>query len=156
MTIITSMPAFLSRNYCCTKCNTGYDHKERHKCNNLCHACRKIHDEVAAKWLHCNECRQYFKGRKCFELHLATSTSGNSTCSSIYRYSRCDKTVNRKINQNHQCGQTYCYTCQYFYPEGHQFYLMPEEHVEQEDMSIEEIENAKTSLFFDFGCRQDL
>lgn len=33
---------------------------------------------------------------------------------------------------------------------------MPEEHVEQEDMSIEEIENAKTSLFFDFGCRQDL
>lgn len=77
MTIITSMPAFLSRNYCCTKCNTGYDHKERHKCNNLCHACRKIHDEVAAKWLHCNECRQYFKGRKCFELHLATSTSGN-------------------------------------------------------------------------------
>ena len=40
--VITSMTAFLSRNYYCTKCQKGYDHKENHKCNNKCYACCKV------------------------------------------------------------------------------------------------------------------
>lgn len=41
--VITSMPAFFSRNYFCVKCKSGYDHKTRHRCNNPC--CHYVHEE---------------------------------------------------------------------------------------------------------------
>ena len=42
--VITKMTAFLGRNYHCTDCEKGYDHKENHSCYNVCHHCFKIHD----------------------------------------------------------------------------------------------------------------
>jgi hypothetical protein len=37
--VITIMTAFLSRNYFCTNCYKGYNTKEEHACNNVCHNC---------------------------------------------------------------------------------------------------------------------
>lgn len=34
--IITSMPAFLNRSYFCHSCHKGYQHREQHRCNNIC------------------------------------------------------------------------------------------------------------------------
>ncbi|XP_052806406.1 uncharacterized protein LOC128235642 [Mya arenaria] len=158
--IITSMPAFLSRNYFCTKCNKGYDHREDHKCNNVCYACRKVHNEPAdMDWLHCDSCNRFFRGQACFDLHEKLTMKGNSTCKSIYRCGECGKTVNRRIDKAHKCGQTYCHTCKDFFPDLHQCYMMPEEN-DSEPMSIDEelideVENAKTFIFFDFECTQD-
>ena len=42
--VITKMTAFLGRNYYCTNCDKGYDHKGKHFCYNVCHHCFKIHD----------------------------------------------------------------------------------------------------------------
>jgi hypothetical protein len=50
--VITSMTAFLSRNYFCTNCYNGYNTKEEHACNNVCHNCRKIHDQTEDDWIH--------------------------------------------------------------------------------------------------------
>jgi hypothetical protein len=56
--------------------------------------------------------------------------------------------------KNHVCGELYCRTCQDFFPEGHQCYMVPEEHDEQEEMNsieeelIKDIENAKSFVFF--------
>jgi len=152
--VITSMSAFLSRNYFCIKCNKGYDHKEDHKCYNVCHACRKVHDEVDGDWTHCDVCNRYFKGQECFDLHTKMTVKGNSTCSTIYRCHECDKTVNKAIDKYHQCGQTYCNTCKDFYPEGHQCFMMPEEE-EETRVQDESLEEGKTFIFFDFECTQE-
>ncbi|MEW8544218.1 MAG: hypothetical protein AB2693_11855, partial [Candidatus Thiodiazotropha sp.] len=55
--VITSMPAFLCKNYFCVKCQRGYDKKEKHKCNNVCYACRKIHNDHEEEWIQCSDCK---------------------------------------------------------------------------------------------------
>jgi hypothetical protein len=50
--VITSMTAFLSRKYFCTNCYNGYNTKEEHASNNVCHNCRKIHDQTEDDWIH--------------------------------------------------------------------------------------------------------
>ena len=158
--VITSMSAFLSRNYYCTKCQRGYDHAEDHKCNNVCHACRKVHSEEEANWIQCDVCLRFFRGQQCFNLHKKTTAEGNSTCRNIYRCTDCGKTINKRMHKKHHlCGERYCNICKDFYPEGHQCYMKPEDENDFEvPMSIElmdEEENAKTFIFFDFECTQD-
>lgn len=67
--VITSMAAFLSRNYFCDKCQKGYTSKESHKCNNACHACRKIHADINGSWTECEACHRFSRGQECFDLH---------------------------------------------------------------------------------------
>ena len=157
--IITSMSAFLSRNFFCTKCNKGYDHKEDHKCHKVCHSCRKIHEPSEGEWLQCEKCHRFFRGQECFDLHIKSTAKGNSTCTCIRRCGDCGKTVNKKIDKAHKCGQIYCNTCKDFFPDSHQCYIVPEEKG-NEPMSIEEeiiyeTEKAKTFIFFDFECTQE-
>ena len=96
--IISSMSGFLSRNYYCTHCNNGYSNKEDHKCNLVCHACRKVHEETdeVVGWIGCEKCHRFFKGERCFALHEKVTAKGNSTCLAIYRCTNCEKTVNKK------------------------------------------------------------
>ena len=136
--VITSMPAFLSRNYYCTKCNTGYDHKEDHNCKNICHACRKVHEPSFENWIECDKCHRFFRGQQCFDLHKRATLNGNSICKSVYRCNECGKTVNRKLDKNHVCGRIYCHTCRDFFNKDHQCYIMPEESSFQQPLSIEE------------------
>ncbi len=158
--IITSMAAFLARNYFCTKCNKGYDHQEDHKCNNVCHACRKVHELSEDHWIQCETCHRFFRGPECFDLHQQTTVKGNSTCKCIYRCQDCGKTVNKKLDKTHRCGQIYCNTCKEFFQEDHRCYMLPEERHFEQPMSIEEeiideVEHAKTFIFFYFECTQD-
>ncbi len=99
--VITSMPTFLSKKLLLYK-NVPQDMtiKERHRCNNICYACRKIHEVSTDNWIHCDDCNRYFRGPECFALHQKT-VKGNSTCT-IYRCTGCKKTINKKINKNTQ------------------------------------------------------
>ena len=157
--IITSMSGFLSWNYYCTHCNKGYSNKGDHKCNLVCHACRKVHEEtdVVVGWIGCEKCHRFFKGERCFALHEKVTAKGNSTCLAIYRCTNCEKTVNKKMDKNHKCGQINCKVCKDFYPETHKGYMIPEAtNIEIEPMSIEEeFDKAKTFIFFDLECTQD-
>ena len=157
--VITSMPAFLSRSYYCISCKKGYDHTEKHKCNNVCHACRKVHKQSSDNWVECDKCHRFFKGQECFELHKKTTIKGNSTCKWIYRCTDCGKTVNGKIDKNHVCIQVYCKTCEAFYPKGHKCYMKPEEpcypSMSIEEELIDEEENSMTFICFYLECTQD-
>ena len=163
--VITSMPAFLSRNYFCTKCNKGYDHAEDHSCSNVCHRCRKTHEEANEDdWIHCEDCCRFFQGQKCFELHKKTTLKGNSTCLSIFRCGGCGKTINRNMHKKkiHVCGEKYCNTCKGFFAEDHLCYMQPEEEENAfevpesiEEELVKEMENANQFIFFDFECTQD-
>ena len=142
--VITSMTAFLSRTYFCTNCYKGYNTKEEHACNNVCHNCLKIHDQTEDDWIHCQDCGRCFKGPTCFNLHKKTTPSGNATCT-YYKCKNCGQTVNKRVG-DHTCGNVYCKTSKDYYPSGHQCYMLPVDYDRQK---------KQTYIFFDFECTQD-
>jgi len=153
--IITSMAAFLSKSYFCTSCNKGYEHQERHQCNNRCPACHKIHAVEDTTSLHCETCNRFFRGQVCFELHIRTTPKGNSTCNTFYRCESCGKTVNRaKRRDAHICGETYCAVCKDYVGQGHLCYMLPDVQTSENTLD-EDVDKENTYIFFDFECTQD-
>ena len=163
--VITKMPAFLCKNYYCELCKKGYDHKERHKCNNPCYCCKSIHADEG-EWVICNDCNRYFKGDICYDLHKKTTPNGNSTCKQYYRCT-CGQQVNKAMHKkknSHRCDNIYCKTCKDFYMPGHQCYMKSErddvpqsEDLEEElcnDTTVEDDEVLKY-IFFDFETTQE-
>ena len=141
--MITSLTAFLSRIYFCTNCYKGYNTKEEHACNNVCHNCRRIHDQTEEDWINCQDCGRYFKGSTCFNLHNKTTPLGNSTCTSCYKCKNCGQTVNKRVGY-HNCGNVYCKTCKDYYPSGHQCYMLPVDYNDRQ--------KKQTYVLFDFEC----
>lgn len=43
--VITKMTGFLNMSYFCEHCKKGYDHKEKHACNNPCVYCHHLHTD---------------------------------------------------------------------------------------------------------------
>ena len=124
--VITSMPAFLNKNYFCSKCFKGYDKKERHSCNEVCGLCHKIHSSYASNWKHWHDCNRNFKGEVCYELHKKETKTGKSTCKLYYRCKDCLQTINKEMHKKaHTCGERFCKRCQDFYDPGHMCYMTP-------------------------------
>ena len=145
------MPAFLNRNYYCTKCQKGYDHKEMHHCNNVCHLCKKIHTHSSDdEWIHCTKCNRFFKGEVCFQAHIRETSKGNSTCKIYHRCKDCNQTINAKLHKSkHRCGEVYCKTCKDFFTPGHECHMQPYESENSDD------ETKQIYIFWDFECTQD-
>ncbi|CAG2191938.1 unnamed protein product [Mytilus edulis] len=164
--VITAMPAFLSRNYFCTKCNKGYDHKVDHSCNNVCHQCYKTHESGDEDWIYCNDCNRYFKSAKCYEMHKQETSTGKSTCYTNFRCRKCNQSVYTKLHKTaHKCGEHYCKTCKDYVPEEHKCYMLPAcpDNIDTLKHDVKPGENAKqlkkkhtkTFIFFDFECTQN-
>ncbi|XP_052090772.1 zinc finger protein 160-like [Mytilus californianus] len=170
--VITSMPAFLSRSYYCDTCQKGYQHKEEHRCNNICTSCHKIHEKTEEDWIYCNDCNRHFKGEHCYNLHIRTTSKGHSTCNSYYRCKVCSQTINKNMHKKtHKCGESYCKTCKDFFEVGHLCFMLPvvgdrqqkhkgtgNRNQDNEDMSFpvdESDSNRQVYIFFDFECTQD-
>ena len=127
--IITTMTGFLNRNFFCNRCKKGYDHKERHSCNNPCHFCRKLHpDDQDEAWQYCDICNCKFVNQICFEKHKSKTEQGQSTCELYYRCKDCGQLINRaKHRKPHVCGEMFCKTCKDYFSENHQCYMIPVE-----------------------------
>ncbi|CAC5375852.1 unnamed protein product [Mytilus coruscus] len=114
--VIRSMPAFLNRSYYCNICQKGYQHKEEHKCNNICTSCHKIHEVENKERIYCKDCNRYFQGDVCFQLHAKKTSQGRSTCTSYYRCKECGQSINRKMHKKeHQCGEDDLVQCEQGY-----------------------------------------
>lgn len=116
MNTMTSMSAFLSKNYFCIQCKTGYYHISKHKCNNPCIYCHHIHEDGFDRWVHCADCNRNFRNNICFDKHKQSTKNGNSTCSKHYKCKACDKLINISLHKKeHRCGESYCKTCKDFF-----------------------------------------
>lgn len=158
--VITSMPAFLNRSYYCHSCHKGYQHREQHRCNNVCSSCHKIHEGSEEDWIYCADCNRYFKGTNCYELHKKSTKNGASTCKSYYRCKQCNQTVNKKMHKkDHKCGKVYCKTCKDYFDDEHLCYMLPVvDEVKQSKSDSKENKNNNeipAYIFFDFECTQD-
>ncbi|WAR09597.1 hypothetical protein MAR_034673 [Mya arenaria] len=79
------MTAFLNRNYFCDQCKKGYQHKERHSCNNPYNLCRRC-IQTAEEWnivIH-----------DCFMQHMKKTEDGISTCDTFFRCKQCSQLIN--------------------------------------------------------------
>lgn len=122
--VITTMTGFLKRSYYCIECKKGYDHKERHSCNNPCRYCRHLHTDKEEQWKHCDLCNCRFINMECYSLHLKKSKKGKSTCESYYKCQDCGQLINRSKHKHaHVCGETYCNTCKDYVSEDHQCFM---------------------------------
>jgi len=107
--VITSMPAFLNKSYYCPQCRNGYDHKEKHQCNNPCVYCHQLHEDSDEKWRYCSDCNRHFRNDMCFETHKKQSPTGKSTCNTYYRCKQCSQAINTLLHKkDHVCGEHYC------------------------------------------------
>lgn len=161
--VITTMSGFLNRSYFCQKCHKGYDHKEKHICNEPCYLCQKCHKDQSEDCQYCSTCNRHFKNKTCLQLHAKVSSQGNSTCQTYYRCRLCSTTVNRnKSRQLHVCGHKYCDTCKMFMSEDHVCYMKTTEEEEATRMlkrkrkkRVDEDDDVQKWIFFDFECTQD-
>ncbi|WAR14681.1 ZN358-like protein [Mya arenaria] len=155
--VITKMTGFLNRSYFCQECKKGYDHKERHICNNPCVYCHHIHSEEEGRWKFCAECNRYFINDTCFKMHLLKSESGKSTCNTYFKCDKCDQTINmNRHKKEHVCNELYCKTCKGFYAEDHLCFMQPlnMDHDSSKKSTSKNREHFKY-IFFDFECTQD-
>ena len=152
--VITTMTGFLNRSYFCVQCKKGYQHKERHVCNNPCHHCRQLHNDKEEDWTKCTKCNCSFINQTCFNLHLKKTENGKSTCEMYYRCKDCEQLINRSKHKSaHICGEAYCQTCKDYYAEEHQCYMQPTDDDDKNNAS--KTDQKTTYLFFDFECTQD-
>lgn len=169
--VVTKVAGFLSRSYFCTKCNKGYDHKERHFCNNVCRCCHKLHSDMTENWKFCSDCNRSFKNPTCFELHRFKPVKGRSTCETYYKCKQCTRTINRSLHKReHVCGEKYCNTCMDYVDENHQCFMKPdgteipcegeeqytiEFNKKKQNQDDSDEEDPNVYIFFDFECTQD-
>ncbi|CAC5385561.1 unnamed protein product [Mytilus coruscus] len=164
------MPAFLSRSYYYHTSQKGYQHKEEHRCNNICISCHKIHDKTVEDWIYCND--RHFNGEHCYNLHTQATRKGHSTCNSYYRCKVCSQSINNKMhNKEHKCDEIYCKTCKDFFEVGHFCFMLPvvgdrqqklkgtentNPDYENTSVAVEESHTKHQNyILFDFECTQD-
>ena len=162
--VITSLPAFLGRNYFCLKCEKGFDHDDlaHHRCSGLkCWCCHqkdcvdflnKRKDTVAS--LDCWQCNRGFFGDTCYHNHLTKTSSGQPSqvvdrvCKTHRKCNQCGITYNLQKIQEHRCGENACPCCrQVCNLKQHKCYIQP--------LKKEQEEIASLFVYFDIEARQD-
>ena len=73
--VITSMPAFLSKNYYCHTCKKGYTRGDKHKCPDKCLSCFKAEKHTGDNTV-CEKCNRVFFGEPCYKEHLRNRSKG--------------------------------------------------------------------------------
>ena len=151
--VITSLPAFLNRNYFCHLCHKGYDHTTDHLCKGMCRSCRGFGCVIQDGGIVCQECDRLFKNQVCYDRHKQEPINGGgkTVCEKIRKCPECKQAMDvRKINSGHECVEKKCPTCKIMrHPNdlNHQCYMQQQEPKEESSYS--------QLLFFDFECTQE-
>ena len=154
--LLTSLPAFFENSYWCHHCDKGYDHRTRHRCEHRCNMClRQDCERDTDHLIECSDCLRTFNGQACFDSHKASAGAvpqhnRKSICSMIHRCKDCGCTVsyeNRRQDNPHRCGETFCKNCYCFVlPDIHKCWMKPKSFSEKD---LRDHQNAKF-LYFDF------
>lgn len=176
--VITSMPAFLWKDYYCHTCKKSYTHRDRHKCPSKCIACFKYNSQCATKnedVITCDKCNRSFFGKQCFEEHLRNRARKGGkedvVCRSVQKCLQCGRTV--KGSEEHICGYSSCSNCkEYCDMKTHQCYMLPKQckggkcekdcvkqvkegKIKEKDMCSICKTYTEKYMFLDFECNQE-
>ena len=93
--VITSMPAFLGKDYYCHTCKKSYKCRDKHRCPLKCLACFKTEHHSGGK-ITCGECNRVFFGQKCYGEHLRDRSKGKKldvVCELVQKCLKCKRTL---------------------------------------------------------------
>ena len=82
--VITSMPAFLGKDYYCHTCKKSYTRRDKHRCPNKCLACFKTEQHTGHK-ITCDKCNRTFFGQNCYDEHLRNRSKGAMSCANLFK-----------------------------------------------------------------------
>ncbi|RWS00566.1 uncharacterized protein B4U79_10504, partial [Dinothrombium tinctorium] len=137
---LTSIKAFLGRNYFCKKCAKAYNNIYDHKCIYNCDSCFEPGkcEEISVR--SCRICHRVFKNSLCFEQHNL-----NKLCGKFSKCVKCSKTVRGKT---HECFTRKCLSCKDKIIEGkvHDCFVLP---TDQKKLSAQD-KQLKIFVFYDF------
>ena len=93
--VITKMPGFFARNYCCHACKKVYDHLENHVCPNECKCCGFFPICPEESWRSCRNCRRQFKSQRCYDQHKQSRGGARPICARLIKCTKCGQHVPR-------------------------------------------------------------
>ncbi len=130
--VITSMPAFLCKDYYCHSCKKPYTHRDEHKCPSKCTACFKYMSNCSKSKsiIVCKKCNRSFYGEECYDEHLRDrgirKGVGDTVCNSVQKCLSCNRNV--KNLDSHRCGYSMCKNCsEYCDIKTHLCYMKPKQ-----------------------------
>ena len=160
--VITSMPAFLCKDYFCHSCKKTYSHRDKHRCPSKCIACYKYFpkgNKCSGEQITCNDCRRTFFSQSCFDEHKRNRSqkdgNKNIVCDIVFKCLKCDRTLTTSKDvdiKNHTCGFSKCSNCKIYCDlTRHQCHM--------KNTSCKGGDGSKTYtekyMFFDFECNQE-
>ena len=120
--VIKSLPAFFERSHWCFLCDKGYNSLQKHRCAVICKGCVKPDCNPGNDAVSCRSCRRTFPSLDCYARHKLGPEPGpvhsrRSLCSTLYICQMCHALVsprNRKADNHHKCGESFCKQCGLF------------------------------------------
>ena len=124
--VITSMPAFLGKDYYCHTCKKGYTRRDKHRCPLKCLSCFKT-EQHNGETVVCGQCNRTFFGKKCYDEHLRNRSKGEKRSVVCELVQKCLERVVSGLKE-HKCGYATCSNCKlYCDPQTHKCYMLPVE-----------------------------
>ena len=128
--VITSMPAFLCKNYYCHTCKKAYKKRDCHKCPSKCLACFKYMSNCLDNQkniIFCKDCNRTFYGIECFNEHKRNRSQKegkiDTVCDSVRKCNKCKRNIKESFAE-HICGNSICSNCgEYCNMKEHKCYM---------------------------------
>ena len=106
--VITYVPSFPGKGYCCLECNRGYNMKEKHRCSKV-FKCRFTEGclgiTLKAPSRECGNCQRMFAGHECFVDHCHLTKTA-SLC--VKNFIKCKTSHTRRGSPRITCVEKKC------------------------------------------------
>lgn len=142
---------FLCYKYYCEPCEVGYQRIENHlKCPHHCPRCLRSPRCREQERIICQNCHHTFLSADCYDHHLLQNSfsAQYSVCQSLVWCPNCQISLTRNVT--HQCGMSYCRTCDKVKDNEHKCSITPQPKKPGKSKKV------AAFLYYDFEARQDV
>ncbi|XP_071042671.1 uncharacterized protein [Parasteatoda tepidariorum] len=140
--LIKSPRGFFGSDYFCDSCLKPYQSLALHRCEFLCHVCRRSNCTKESDAVRCTACDRLCSSSACYSTHIE-----RGICALIYQCRKCSKVIERKkcLQDLHKCGEIRCKNCKKYFPPGHLCFLG----------KLEAKKHSDKLMFYDFETTQE-
>ncbi|ESO85566.1 hypothetical protein LOTGIDRAFT_155055 [Lottia gigantea] len=159
--VISSMPAFLEKNYYCDLCGKGYEHIETHACFSVCNGCRRPGKDCPTDTPQsCLECHRTFFSEECFKAHkTGTTLNAITTCNKWKQCTKCckewDTRRRGRLLEEHICGEYECKICRKWHGKGDKWCYIQTIDIDKTKVEEKQDKDVTRFVFYDFECHQN-
>ena len=150
--VVSSMAAFLNRNYYCNYCKIAFNTPGNHSCGMVCRMCGRPDCDYLGQHK-CAHCEEPCNNEICLRIHQEKLCYKITTC----------QICSQKKHRKHVCGaaQRWCFNCKKGVDWDHRCYMLKDKHypnkkeVVKKKNESEEEQPFAGIITFDYECYQD-